>query len=88
MDELVEEAGLPYAGLADHGDHLTVALAGPVEAVSQLLQLRGAADEAREPPPGRGLEAGASGTGPRQLEDLDGLGESLDRHGAERLAST
>ncbi len=31
MDELVEEAGLPHARLADHGDHLTVPSARPLE---------------------------------------------------------
>jgi hypothetical protein len=56
----------------------------PVEGVPELLQLGVAADEAREAPARRGLEAGAGGTSPHQLEHLDRLGEPLDRHRAER----
>src|SRR5207244_6016680 len=57
--------------------------AGPVEGAAELLQLRTPADEAREPPPRCGLEAGAGGAGPHQLEHLDRLTEPLDRHRAE-----
>jgi hypothetical protein len=85
VKELPEEPGLAHARLPDHGDHLAVPLARPVERAAELLQLRGAADEAREPPPRRGLQAGAGGAGPRHLEDLHRVGEPLHRHGAERL---
>ena len=82
--DLPEETRLAHARLADHGNHLAVPLAGPVEGVPELLQLRGPADEAGEPPPRRGLEARAGGAGPHQLEHLDGLAKPLDRHRAER----
>ena len=84
VGELPEETRLAHARLPDHGDHLAVPQAGPVEGAAELLQLRVPADEAREPPPRRGLEAGAGGAGPHQLEHLDRLAEPLDRHRAER----
>ena len=84
VGELPEETRLAHARLPDHGDHLAVAQAGPVESVAELLQLCVPADKAREPPPRRGLEAGAGGAGPRQLEHLDRLAEPLDRRRAER----
>jgi hypothetical protein len=84
VGELPEEPRLAHARFPDHGDHLAVAQEGPVEGVAELLQLRGPADEAREPPLRRGLEAGAGGVGAHELEHLDRLGEPLDRHRAER----
>ncbi len=84
VGELPEEPRLAHARLSDHRDHLAVPLARPVEGAAELVQLRAPADEAREPPPRRGLEAGAGGAGPRQLEHFDRLGESLDRHRAKR----
>jgi hypothetical protein len=75
---------LPTPGSLTTATHLTVAQAGAVEGASELLQLRVPADEAREPPPRRGLETGAGGAGPHQLEHLDRLAEPLDRHRAER----
>jgi len=84
VGELPEEARLAHARLPDHGDHLAVAQARPVEGAAELLQLRGAADEAREPPSRRGLQTGAGGAGSHQLEHLDRLAEALDRHRAER----
>ena len=82
--ELPEETRLAHARLPDHRDHLAVPQARPVEGAAQLLQLRVPADEAREPPPRRRLQAGAGGPGPHQLEHLDRLAEPLDRHRAER----
>ena len=52
--------------------------------VAELLQLRRPTDEAREPAPCRGLEAGARGASADQLEHLDRLAEPLDRHRPER----
>ena len=83
VHDLPDEARLAHARLPDHGDHLAVPEARPVEGVAELLQFRGPADEAREPPPRRGLEAGAGGASPHQLEHFDGLAEPLDRHGAK-----
>ena len=51
VGELPEEPRLAHARLPDHGDHLAVPQAGPVEGAAELLQLGVAADEAREPPP-------------------------------------
>ena len=82
--ELPDEPRLAHARLPDHGHHLAVPLARPVESVAEILQLRAPADEAGEPPPRRGLEAGATGAGSYQLEHLDRLAEPLDRHRAER----
>ena len=81
MRELPEEPRLAHARFPDDGDHLAVPQAGPIEGVAELLQLRGPADEAREPPPRRGLEAGAGGARPHELEHLDWLGEPLDGTG-------
>ena len=55
MDELVEEAGLPHARLADHGDHLTVPPARPLERAPELLQLGVPPHEPREPARRRAL---------------------------------
>ena len=41
VGELPEETRLAHARLPDHRDHLAVPLAGPVEGVAELLQLRG-----------------------------------------------
>jgi hypothetical protein len=82
VGELPEETRLAHAWLPDHGDHLAVALPGPVEGAPELLQLRVPADEAREPPPRCGLEAGAGGAGPHQLKHLHRLAQPLDRHRA------
>src|SRR5712692_8003611 len=84
VSELPEEARLAHARLPDHGDNLTMPQARPVEGTAKLLQLRVPADEAREPPPRRGLETGAGGAGADQLEHLNRLAEPLDRHRTER----
>jgi hypothetical protein len=65
VGELPEEPRLAHARLSDHGDHLAAPLAGPVEGLAELFQFRAPADEARESPRRRGLEAGAGGAGPR-----------------------
>ncbi len=64
MDELVEEAGLPHARLADHGDHLPVPAARPLERAPELLQLGVPPHEGREPARRRALRA-ASARRPR-----------------------
>jgi hypothetical protein len=84
VKELPKETRLAHARLPDHRDHLAVPPAGPVEGAPKLLQLHGAADEAREPPPRCGLEPSAGSAGPHELEYLDRLTEPLDRYRAER----
>jgi hypothetical protein len=84
MKELPEEARLAHPWFPDHGDDLAPSQTRPIESVSEVLKLRVPADEAREPPARRGLEAGAGGAGPHQLEHLDRLCDPLDRHRAER----
>src|SRR5213593_4591869 len=84
MKELPEETGLAHPRFPDHSDDLAAPQTRPIESVSELLKLRVPADEAREPPARRSLEAGTGGAGPGQLEHLDRLGEPLDRHRAER----
>jgi hypothetical protein len=84
VGELPEETRLAHARLPDHGDHLAVSQARPVEGLAKLLQLRIPADEAREPPPRRCFQTGAGGACPHQLEHLDRRAEALDRHRAER----
>src|SRR5262245_10806849 len=84
MGELPEETRFADARLSDHGDHLAAALARPVEGISELLQLRVAANKARKPALRGGLEAGAGGPGSYQLEHLDRFNEALYRHWPER----
>lgn len=50
VDELPEETGLAHAGLPDHGDHLTVPLASPIEGAPEVLLFLVPTNEAREPP--------------------------------------
>ncbi len=47
---------LPDARLADHGDDLAVPGLGPLQGLTELLQLAVAADETGQPPRGGGLE--------------------------------
>jgi hypothetical protein len=76
-DKLPEETRLAQARLPDHGDHLTMPPARPVERAAELLRLCGAAGEAREPPPRRGLEPGTGGAGPHQIETSIGSASPL-----------
>jgi hypothetical protein len=83
VPELVDQARLAHAGRADDGRDLTMAGAGVLQRAAQMLQLVVASDEADEPARGGGLEAGARRPHARHLVDLHGLGEPLDRNGAE-----
>jgi len=83
MRELPHEAGLPHAGLPHEGHDLAVAGVRLGEGLAQGLQLRLPAHEAGEAPGGGGLEAGAGGGGPEELEDLHGVGQALDRDGPQ-----
>ena len=76
---------MPTPGLADDRHDLPVAVAGELLGAAELLQLGVAADEARQPARGGRLEPRPRRARPRQLVDLDGVGQPLHRHGAERL---
>ena len=54
--ELVHQARLPHAGLANHGHHLALALPGPRQRLAQGLQLCLPSHEAGQPPGGRCLK--------------------------------
>ena len=85
VGELVDQPRLAHPGLADDGDHLAATARRLAEHSAQVLDLGVAADEAREPAAGRGLQTRPRRPRPRQLVDLHGLGEPLHRHGTERL---
>ena len=85
MNELVHQARLAHARLADDRHHLTVTVAGKLLRAAELLQLDVAADEARQAASGGGLEASSRGAGARHLVDFHRIGEPLHRHGAEGL---
>ena len=59
----------------------------PLLRAAQLLQLRVAADERREPARAPRLQPRARRADPGQLVDLDRLGEPLDRHRAQRFTA-
>jgi hypothetical protein len=84
MRDLPDEARLAHPRLTDYGDDLPATLPCPVKSISDLLHFSATADEAHETSFRRGLEAGAGGACPHQLEDLDRRVETLDRHGTER----
>ncbi len=88
VGELPDEPRLAHARLADHGDHLAVARLGPVEGAAELLQLGVAADEAREPPRGRGLEAGAAAPAPTSSNTSTGSPSPLTGTGPSGVTWT
>jgi hypothetical protein len=85
VDELVDEAGLAHARLADHRRHLPMTVAGELLGAAELLQLGGAAGEARKPAPGGRLQPGPREPRPCHLVNVHRVGEPPDRHGAKRL---
>ena len=85
MHELVDQARLPYARLADQRHHLAMTRPGLLQHLLERRQLLLPSDEARQPPRRAGLQAPAERTDPRQLEDLYGLGQPLDRKPSQRL---
>ena len=84
MDELVVEARLPDARLADDRDELPAPATDLVPGAAELIHLSVTTDEARQPPPRRGFEAAAGRARSRQLEHLDRLADPLDRDRPER----
>src|SRR5439155_8328632 len=71
MRELPQQSRLADTRLADNGHHLPAAAAGNVTGVMQLSDLRGAANEACEPPRDRRrLQPGTDSPAAEQLEHL------------------
>src|SRR4030095_16530986 len=85
LDELVHEARLAHARLADDRHDLAVAGPGQPSGALQLLQLHVATDETREAAPRCGLELRAGRPGPRQLVDVDRTGHPIHGDQSERL---
>src|SRR4029453_6934325 len=83
--ELEEQARFPDPGFPDDRDDLAVTLRGLFPRRPTLLDLGIAADEARQPPPGRSLQTSPRLAGPRHLVDLHGVSEALYWHGAKRF---
>src|SRR5215831_430126 len=77
LREFVVEARLANAGLANDAHDLPAAGPGVLERLLELLDLRGAPDESREPARRRRLEARADSGGTHKLVDLDWIGEPL-----------
>jgi hypothetical protein len=84
MDELVEEAGLPHARLADHRDHLPAPLGRSLEGALEQFHLGIPPHEAREPARRCAFEPRPHGARAGDLIDIDGLAQPLDPDGAQR----
>src|SRR5262245_18872231 len=74
------ETAEPAAANADDGHNLPTPPTGFLGRAPELTHLSVAPDEAGEPSPRRGLQAGAGRPGPHQLVHLDRPAEPLDRH--------
>ncbi len=84
MRELVDEARLAHARLANDRRDLTMTVGRQLLRTAELFQLGVAADEARQPAPRGRLQSGPRRARPRHLVDLHGVGEPLHRHKAQR----
>ena len=84
VQELVEEPRFPDPGIADNRDQLAAALPRLLGRLTHLLHLDVAAHEPSQPPRASGLQPRACRAGADELEDLDGLRDTLDRGGPER----
>src|SRR5215468_2918184 len=78
VDELVDQARLPHAGLPHQRHHLAMTGPSPLQGLLQCRQLVLPPYEAGEPPCCAGLQTPSDRTGPDQLKDLHGLCEPLD----------
>src|SRR6266542_6624181 len=85
MGELPVESRLANAGLAHHGDDLTVPGSRALHSPTELVQFGLPADEAGQAPGGRGMQSGAHGACPEKFVHLHRLGETLHRQGADGL---
>ena len=79
MDELIDQARLPHAGLPDEATTWPCPAPARSSACCSAVELLLPSHEAGEPPRRAGLQAPADRTGPDQLKDLHGLGQPLDR---------
>ena len=84
VGELVEQPRLAHARIADQGDDLALAGRGQLARPIERRQFVPAADEGREAPAGRCLEARARRTDAHQIERLDRLRQALHRHLPQR----
>jgi hypothetical protein len=85
VDELIQQAGLPHAGLPHRGHELTVPSAGACQRLRQHRDLRLPSDKARQAARHPCLQATTDCRGADQLEDLHRLGQSLHRSWAKRV---
>ena len=70
VDTLIDEAGLPYPGLANHRDHLPMSGPSLLQGLHQGRKLRVTADKAGKPPGCRRLQAPPDPTRTNQLKDV------------------
>ncbi len=73
MGELVNEAGLPHAGLPNDGDQLAMAVMGEGERSADLLELGVPADEVGQSSRGSSVETAPLRTRPCERVDLHGV---------------
>jgi hypothetical protein len=85
VGELIEQPRLTHARLAHHRDHLTVTVFGELLGTAELFQLGVTPNELRQSAPSDGLQAGPRRAGFCYLVNLYSVGQSLDRHRAQRL---
>ncbi len=83
LDKLIDQAGLPDAGLAHRSHHLAVASSCQLQHLTECLDLCLAPDKPGESTGDRRLQTSANGTGPDQLEHFHRLCHPLDRHRAQ-----
>ena len=85
VGELVDEARLAHPRLTDDRRHLATTGAGELLGAAKVLQLGVPPDKSGQAATGGRLQARPRRACSRHLVDLDGVGEPLHRHGAERL---
>ena len=79
VGELVDEAGLPHAGLPHNGDELAAPIVREGERPAHLLDLGVAADEPRQSPRGGRVEPGPLRGRSGERVDLHRVRQALDR---------
>jgi hypothetical protein len=79
VHKLIDQTRLAHPGLTKQRDELALPLTGLCQRLRQHRQLLLAPDKVRQPTRHSGLQAAMDGCGPDQLEDVHGLGETLDR---------
>ena len=84
VGELIEQAGLAHARLADDCHHLALPGPSPLPRLAELVQFGITPHEARQAPRRGGLQPRAHRSGTQELVDLNRLLQSLHRHGPQR----